>query len=211
MHARIGTLILLALLMLLPPQAVTGQSGIIVNNASSVWGTDFALSQGLVSNTSFRGTRVLVEYADSATPYPLSDIPAAFRALVSAVPARIIVEYADSSRPLSLAYPRQLINDSQPPVISQVAAGGANTVTWTTDEYADSVVLFGTAPGADTGSASDPLYVRQHRVVLPGLVTGATYYFRATSTDRSGNVASSLEFSLTGQVLAYLPLVIKTR
>jgi len=92
-------------------------------------------------------------------------------------------------------------SDETPPTLSDlsVAALGSDsaTLTWTTDEPADSAVDFGTAPGDYTGSESQPELVSEHSVVLSGLLPETTYYFRARSADVVGNEGSSAELSFT--------------
>ena len=72
-----------------------------------------------------------------------------------------------------------------------VAANGTATVTWTTDEPADSRVDYGTAAGSLTQSATDASAVTNHSVQLSGLTAGTTYHFRVRSADGSGNATTS--------------------
>ena len=85
--------------------------------------------------------------------------------------------------------------DTDPPAISAVAAtgraDGTATVTWTTDEPADSPVAYGTSAGALSGNASEAARVTAHSVELSGLTPGTTYHYRVTSADASGNTATS--------------------
>ena len=85
--------------------------------------------------------------------------------------------------------------DITPPVISAVVAtpdgsGLSATVTWTTDEPANSLVEYGTSPGSLTSSESDGAFVVSHNIVLTGLTIGTTYYYRVTSEDFSTNSAT---------------------
>jgi hypothetical protein len=128
---------------------------------------------------------------------------------------RFVIQYANANRQLVLTFPVDLIDDKAPPQASTIEtepAGETSTVfTWTTDEVADSTVEYGTAPGAYTETIHDPLYVKQHRVTLTGLEAGETYYARASSTDRSGNVyrSSEISFEQTEGAFVYLPLVLR--
>jgi hypothetical protein len=84
------------------------------------------------------------------------------------------------------------------PVISAVSATSLSTtsesVAWTTDVAATSVVDFGetTAYG---GSVSDPALVTSHRTTLSGLTPGTTYHYQVTSADAAGNPASAGDFT----------------
>ncbi|MFQ5707774.1 MAG: glycoside hydrolase family 88 protein, partial [bacterium] len=83
--------------------------------------------------------------------------------------------------------------DTTPPVISQVAAQNLSasqaTITWSTDEAADSEVVFGVDTTYDTTSALQTELVTSHSQVLTGLQAGTTYHFQARSRDASGNLA----------------------
>jgi chitodextrinase len=64
-------------------------------------------------------------------------------------------------------------------------------VTWTTNQPADSLVEYGTAPGAMDQSVSKITPTTQHRLRLAGLSRKTLYYFRAVSVSGSGEVAAS--------------------
>ncbi|MEE3234666.1 MAG: FG-GAP-like repeat-containing protein [Candidatus Latescibacterota bacterium] len=64
------------------------------------------------------------------------------------------------------------------------------TIEWHTDELSDSFVLFGAQEDSlqeEVGSAQD---VQLHSVTLTNLDPGTSYFFRAASTDPSGNGAT---------------------
>jgi hypothetical protein len=85
--------------------------------------------------------------------------------------------------------------DTTPPLISSVSVavgtGGRATVQWSTDEPATSLVGYGTAPGSLTQTASAPLLLTTHSVLLTGLAADTTYYYEVTSVDAAGNSATS--------------------
>jgi PKD repeat protein len=88
------------------------------------------------------------------------------------------------------------VADGTAPVLSQVQASGITettaTVTWTTDEPADSQVFYrrtGTSSYAQT--PVDPTLVTVHSVALAALLPGTTYQYRVQSVDAGGNVATS--------------------
>lgn len=97
--------------------------------------------------------------------------------------------------------------ESTPPVISGIAAhplgGGVATITWLTNEPADSHVEYGVAPNALTGNADDAGLLTSHSLELTGLLPGTSYYFRVRSADAVGN-------SATSPALPYLPLTFVT-
>ncbi len=157
--------------------------------------------------------RVVAEYANSTTPRALTEPPTALRDLINSITKRVVAEYASSTRAEEMAYPVGLLDDTTPPQISDIAANAVGndsaTITWTTDEFATSTVLYGTQSGAYSETVSDPLYVKQHEITLSELVPGTTYYYVVRSTDRSDNTATSAEQSFliepTSPVLSVYP------
>lgn len=156
--------------------------------------------------------RIVFQYANTNRAIGLSAAPGALQTLLAQVSARIIFQYANTSRNKPLVYPAALIGDSTAPVLSSIASGpvaGGINISWTTDEFANSVVRYGTQPGVYTQTITDPLYVKGHAITLAGLTPGTTYYYRVRSTDQSGNIAESSERSFTATISLYLPLIKK--
>ncbi len=88
--------------------------------------------------------------------------------------------------------------DNNAPTISAVQAvsiGSASaTITWSTDEIADSQVEYGISPGVYTWTTPlDPSMVTGHSQGLAGLDPSTTYYYRVRSADQAGNVSYSTE------------------
>ncbi|HJW49150.1 MAG TPA: S8 family serine peptidase, partial [Candidatus Limnocylindria bacterium] len=88
--------------------------------------------------------------------------------------------------------PRDLVA----PVISAVAVDSildtSATVTWTTDEVADSRVDYGTTSAYGLSSSS-ATFVTSHEVRLTGLVPSTTYHFQVRSADGAGNATTSTD------------------
>jgi len=91
--------------------------------------------------------------------------------------------------------------DTQPPIISNVAANNlttsAATIVWTTNEASDSQVEYGltTSYGASTSLSTAPL--TSHSVPLSGLQANTIYHYRVKSRDAAGNLAMSGDFAFT--------------
>ncbi|MBX2893182.1 MAG: choice-of-anchor D domain-containing protein [Saprospiraceae bacterium] len=88
--------------------------------------------------------------------------------------------------------------DVTPPLITSVMAvsapdGLSATVTWATNEPANSLVEYGTSPGTLNDSESDGAFVTSHSIVLTGLTPGTTYHYRVSSEDVSTNSATEPE------------------
>jgi Domain of unknown function (DUF4082)/Bacterial Ig-like domain/Bacterial Ig domain/Purple acid Phosphatase, N-terminal domain/FlgD Ig-like domain/Cohesin domain len=86
--------------------------------------------------------------------------------------------------------------DVTPPVISAVTAtpgadGATATITWTTDEPANSRVDYGLSPVTLTSNASNATFTTSHSIPLSGLSPLTTYFYRVTSADPSANSSSS--------------------
>ena len=87
-----------------------------------------------------------------------------------------------------------LAPDTNPPILSNVLGESTTettaTITWKTDEPADSEVQYGTEStpwGNYPLRKADATHVTNHSVSINGLTGGTTYYFRIASTDASGN------------------------
>ena len=152
--------------------------------------------------------RIIVQYANTIRQNGLAPVPGVLQTLLEQVSDRIIFQYANTNREYQLVYPIALINDTTVPQLSEVAVSvtGCDSVTivWSTDEFADSEIVYGEQSGAYPHTVSDSLYARHHEITLTGLTPGM-YYYVVHSTDRSGNTATSSERSFTLACL-YLPL-----
>jgi len=99
------------------------------------------------------------------------------------------------------AYPKELINDTTPPVITNVTVtdmtNSSATINWDTDEIANSLVKYGKASRIYTKGIGNPLFVKNRPFELTGLLPGTCYYFVVNSVDQSGNLAESSEFYFT--------------
>ncbi len=90
--------------------------------------------------------------------------------------------------------------DTTPPVLSAVASSAINdtsaTITWTTDENADSVVEYGTTTSYGL-TASSASMVLHHSIGLSGLSASTLYHYRVKSRDAANNLATSGDFTFT--------------
>ncbi|MBI4029791.1 fibronectin type III domain-containing protein, partial [Candidatus Berkelbacteria bacterium] len=92
-------------------------------------------------------------------------------------------------------------NDNVAPTISSVSvkstASNSATITWTTDEKADSYVEYGTANTYGTISGKNESET-SHEISLPAsLSSSTTYHFRARSRDAASNLAVSGDNTFT--------------
>lgn len=90
--------------------------------------------------------------------------------------------------------------DTTAPVISNVQAinvtGTTATITWDTDEDADSLVEYDIVTGPPyANSESSAVLTNAHSIDLTGLTPNTVYRFRVTSEDASSNTSTSVELS----------------
>ncbi|RPJ27526.1 MAG: hypothetical protein EHM35_14175, partial [Planctomycetaceae bacterium] len=95
---------------------------------------------------------------------------------------------------MALVFKTALGGDVTAPVLSAVSSGtpgtATATLTWTTNEAADSQVQYGltTAYGSSVTEDTSPK-VTSHSVDLTSLSSNTTYYYRVRSADAAGNVS----------------------
>ena len=92
--------------------------------------------------------------------------------------------------------------DTTPPVITagpqatSITQTGA-TITWTTDEGADSQVEYGLTTGYGSQTALDTALVTSHSQPITGLTAGTLYHYRVKSRDAASNLATGTDNTFT--------------
>ncbi len=90
--------------------------------------------------------------------------------------------------------------DTTAPLVAAVTATGvtdtAATITWTTNEAADSTVDYGTTAAYGT-THSTPSLVTSHSVTLTGLTPKTAYHFQVRSADGAANATTSDDATFT--------------
>jgi len=90
-------------------------------------------------------------------------------------------------------------SDTTPPSITAVQAASVTTsgatITWTTNEPADTQVDYGTSAAYGSSSTPDSTKVLEHSVTLTGLAPNTTYHVRVKSRDAVGNLATQEGFT----------------
>ena len=173
--------------------ATTGSiAGTVTSGGSLAAGATVSVETGQSGDTDVNG-----DYAISSVPTGDRSVTASASGYGSVTRATAvnenqitIVDFALTAVPV----------DETAPVISAVAAGNVTadsaTITWTTDEAADSRVDY----GLDTGygaSNDDSGLTTSHSIALSGLTAKTTYHYQVTSADSSGNSSSSGDFTFT--------------
>jgi hypothetical protein len=96
------------------------------------------------------------------------------------------------------------------PVISSIASStvtaSAATITWTTDENANSQIDYGTTAAYGATTTLNSVLTISHSVALSGLSAATVYHFQVRSTDAYGNLTVSTDqIFMTPPTLATLP------
>ena len=85
------------------------------------------------------------------------------------------------------------------PVLSLVTATSVTstgaTITWTTDEPADTQVEYGLTSAYGLATALNTSLVTSHAQALSGLAAATLYHFRVKSRDAAGNLTTSGDFT----------------
>jgi hypothetical protein len=173
---------------------------VTVEYANTIYHNVLAILTGLTNVTNIVTARITAEYANTIYCADLNKVPAALANLSqTVVPSRLIFVSANTNHCEALIYPKEFMNDSLPPVITDISvinlANNSAKVTWKTDEFADSVLKYGVNSTEYTELSIDELFVKDHEITLTGLSPDTTYYFVVNSTDQSGNSAESSENS----------------
>jgi len=94
--------------------------------------------------------------------------------------------------------------DTTPPVISGVSATNITTtgatITWTTNEPADSRVNYGVTTSYGTNTPLDGTMVVSHSQTLTGLTQATLHHYRVRSRDAAGLLTISGDFTFTTQI-----------
>ena len=90
--------------------------------------------------------------------------------------------------------------DTTKPIISSVSSSSVTTatatITWTTDEMANSTVRYGTTT-ATSSSSVDASLIQSHSITLNSLSASTLYYYNVSSCDASRNCNTSIQYSFT--------------
>jgi hypothetical protein len=213
MRKRLSIILLLFLIFLtFNHKGIKAQNpGFFIENADGSNYLSMTSSPGLISLISDVLPRFRIENANGNNFFEIQPAPAELENLVSQIAARFTLQSANGNSFFNFIYPRDLINDTSPPLISNISfdptACRSMLVTWFSDEYTKGVITYGNQSGNYPYQASTELFEKWHSLPLPDLVPEQTYYFRIIDTDRSGNQTESQEFSFIAPYCLNLPFI----
>ncbi len=91
--------------------------------------------------------------------------------------------------------------DTTAPTISNVSSSSITssgaTITWTTNEAANTQVEYGTSTSYGSSTTLNASLVTSHSQGLSGLTAGTLYHYRVKSSDGSGNGRTSSDYTFT--------------
>ncbi len=91
--------------------------------------------------------------------------------------------------------------ETTPPVVSSIASGSIThnraTITWSTNEAADTQVQYGPTTSYGSTTALNTSLVTSHTVNITGLTAATTYHYRVISNDQAGNQTISVDNTFT--------------
>lgn len=149
-------------------------------------------SDGSVTKVEFYNGSTLLG-SDSSSPYAYSwtNVPTGTYSLT----ARATDNTGATGDSPAVVVTVNSAGDTTPPVISAISSSSVNqngaTISWTTNEAADSKVEYGTTTAYGSSTALNSSLVTAHTMVVSGLDAGTTYHYRVISRDAAGNTASS--------------------
>ena len=189
------------------------QPEIVVNDADSILNMSSTISESLVDSTADVQPRFTLQWASTLRVIDVTSIAQPLQSLAQQVAERIILLRVGANREQPLTYPLALIADTVPPQASGIAGSmlGRNSVkiVWSTNELADSTVIWGVASGVYTGTVSSSLWVMNHELIINDWPAGSECYFKVRSIDRSGNLFESTEQVLEPKRYVFLPVIVK--
>ncbi|MCF2447194.1 DUF4082 domain-containing protein [Dyadobacter sp. CY345] len=99
-------------------------------------------------------------------------------------------------------------SDNIPPQILNIVATqsdpGSVVISWTTNEPADSKVVYGTSPDDLSQNIATATLVTNHSLTITGLLPGTIYYYKVTSADAKAN--STTEPGISGPLSFTTPV-----
>ncbi len=105
---------------------------------------------------------------------------------------------------------------TNPPLISAIAASAVTpsgaTISWTTDQDADTQVEYGPTTKYGSVTALNPSLVTAHAQGLTGLVASTTYHYRVKSRNAAGQLRTSADrtFATAAAPVGPVPVIVDT-
>ncbi len=135
---------------------------------------------------------------NTSSPYTYSIVPGSFTVGSHVLTAKAYDAAGNNATSSAVNF---TVPDTTPPTISAVASSSITqtsaTVTWTTNEAADSQVKYGTTTSYGSTTTLDSTKVTSHSVSLTGLTASTLYHYQVISKDAAGNSTTSADATFT--------------
>jgi hypothetical protein len=181
-------------------------SGTLTGSAAAAAGKDAIASPipggvrvllfGLNQNTMGAGVIANVQFTISISA-PIGSSLVTISGIIAADPAaKVVATFGTPGSITTLGFV-----DTAAPVISLVSSPSVTvrdaTITWTTNEGADSQVQYGTTTSYGNSTSVNSILVTSHSQKLTGLGPNTVYHYRVRSADTAGNAAVSGDSTFT--------------
>lgn len=187
-------------------------TGISQNSAVITWTTNeaanskvnYGLSSSLATSTDIIDSNYITSHSISLTSL-MANTKYYYKVVSADNSGNTSTSDIQSFTTLALTAPP----DTTPPALSGISANSLTTsgatITWTTNESADSQVEYGLTSSYGSTTPLDSSLVASHSVSLSGLSSGTTYHYRVKSKDAAGNLATSGDQTFTTSAVVLLP------
>ncbi len=175
----------------------------VQKNVSDVWSDHDVVTNNILYNVTSESNLALdiIWYGDGA--YTTNET-GKFRVFAEFKDPSGDVLQTDSLTYLNSTYNFNVTADTTAPTISGVSASAGSssaTISWTTDENANSSLVI--SPPGTYSNSSD--YNTSHSIAVSGLTASTTYYYNVTSCDESGNCNTSTGHSFDTSAVSVSP------
>jgi hypothetical protein len=165
-------------------------------NANVISGGVRILVFAMNRNTIGAGPVAVVRLA-IAPGTPAGSIPVSLANVAVSDPDGIGIPFTSVNGSITVLPPADII----PPVLSAITSSGITstgaTISWTTNEAADSQVDYGTTTSYGSSTSLNSIPVTSHSQALTGLSPSTLYHYRVKSKDAAGNLSVSGDSTLT--------------
>jgi hypothetical protein len=174
--------------------ATSKETKLYVNGTARETLGPFDIGNGHKANTVIGSTGESPEDGDTDPFRGMIDELRVYDRVLSAFEVREVYEFAGG-----ITHPSA--PDTRPPLITKVTVSSITstqvTITWVTDEPADSQVEYAGNGNNEQTTARDNALIASHSVNLSGLVANTKYRFIVTSRDAVGNVGTGERLTFT--------------
>lgn len=160
-----------------------------------------AAPQSILDAITNMRARFSLLYVDTMNTILIGSMDANLVESLNQVKDRFILFQVDARSDLPISYPAALVNDQTPPEFdrspsSKVRDDGRFIIAWTSNEFTNGTLRFGTQSGNYTSQAVQTKYYKRNEVITTDpLDPGTLYYGQVEIADLSGNTTTSLEFT----------------